>query len=72
MASEGLDIPLLKSQYYMQHRNLFLIRLILGRISRQPLEQSGNAILIANKDEVKGEVSRLYNSDEIGLNLYHN
>lgn len=65
MASEGLDIPLLKiAILHATPKSIPYTIQFLGRISRQPLEQSGNAILIANKDEVKGEVTRLYNSDE--------
>jgi superfamily II DNA or RNA helicase len=70
MASEGLDIPLLKiAVLHATPKSIPYTIQFLGRISRQPLEQSGNAILIANKDEVKGEVSRLYNSDETWAKL---
>jgi superfamily II DNA or RNA helicase len=70
MASEGLDIPLLKiAVLHATPKSIPYTIQFLGRISRQPQEQSGNAILIANKDEVKGEVSRLYYSDETWAKL---
>jgi len=64
MASEGLDIPLLKiAVLHRTPKSLPYTIQFLGRITRQPMEQVGNAILIANVDEVKGEVNRLYKSD---------
>lgn len=70
MASEGLDIPLLKiAVLHATPKSIPYTIQFLGRISRQPIEQKGNAILIANKDEVKGEVSRLYKSDETWAKL---
>ena len=65
MASEGLDIPLLKiAVLHTTPKSIPYTIQFLGRISRQPTEQTGNAVLIANTDEVRGEVYRLYNSDE--------
>lgn len=65
MVSEGLDIPLLKiAVFHSTPKSIPYTIQFLGRISRQPTEQSGNAILVANTDEVRGEVYRLYNSDE--------
>ena len=70
MASEGLDIPLLKiAVLHTTPKSIPYTIQFLGRISRQPTEQSGNAILIANTDEVRGEVFRLYNSDETWAKL---
>ncbi|MDP3304498.1 MAG: DEAD/DEAH box helicase family protein [Erysipelotrichaceae bacterium] len=70
MASEGLDIPLLKiAVLHTTPKSIPYTIQFLGRISRQPTEQSGNAILIANTDEVRGEVYRLYNSDETWAKL---
>lgn len=65
MASEGLDIPRLKiAVLHTTPKSIPYTIQFLGRISRQPTEQSGNAILIANTDEARGEVYRLYNSDD--------
>jgi superfamily II DNA or RNA helicase len=65
IASEGLDIPNLKiAVLHATPRSIPYTIQFLGRISRQPLNQYGNAILIANHDEVKGEVYKLYKSDE--------
>lgn len=65
MASEGLDIPNLKiAVLHSSPRSVPYTIQFLGRISRQPVEQQGEAYLIANKDEIKGEVSRLYKSDK--------
>lgn len=65
IASEGLDIPNLKvAVLHATPRSIPYTIQFLGRISRQPLEQEGPATLIANRDEVRGEVSRLYKSDE--------
>lgn len=65
MASEGIDIPLLKiAVLHATSKSIPCTIQFLGWISRQTDEQTGKAILIANKDEVKGEVSKLYNSDE--------
>lgn len=70
MASEGLDIPLLKiAILHRTPKSIPYTIQFLGRISRQPKEQAGNALLIANVDEVKGEVCRLYNSDETWAKL---
>lgn len=65
IASEGLDIPNLKvAVLHATPRSIPYTIQFLGRISRQPDDQEGNATLIANKDEVKGEVYKLYKSDE--------
>jgi superfamily II DNA or RNA helicase len=65
IASEGLDIPNLKvAVLHATPRSIPYTIQFLGRISRQPDGQVGNATLIANKDEVKGEVYRLYKSDK--------
>jgi len=65
IASEGLDIPNLKiAVLHATPRSIPYTIQFLGRISRQPIGQEGSAILIANQDEVRGEVSRLYKSDE--------
>ena len=65
IASEGLDIPNLKvAVLHATPRSIPYTIQFLGRISRQPDGQEGNATLIANKDEVKGEVYKLYKSDE--------
>lgn len=65
IASEGLDIPNLKvAVLHSAPRSIPYTIQFLGRISRQPEGQVGNATLIANKDEVKGEVYKLYKSDE--------
>ncbi|RXQ87406.1 DEAD/DEAH box helicase [Ancylomarina salipaludis] len=65
IASEGLDIPNLKvAVLHATPRSIPYTIQFLGRISRQPDGQVGNAILIANEDEVKGEVYKLYKSDE--------
>lgn len=65
IASEGLDIPNLKvAVLHATPRSIPYTIQFLGRISRQPDGQVGNATLIANKDEVKGEVYKLYKSDE--------
>lgn len=71
MASEGLDIPLLKiAILHRTPKSIPYTIQFLGRISRQPKEQVGNALLIANVDEVRGgEVYRLYNSDETWAKL---
>ncbi len=56
MASEGLDIPLLKiAILHRTPKSIPYTIQFLGRISRQPKEQVGNALLIANVDEVRGE-----------------
>lgn len=65
IASEGLDIPNLKvAVLHSTPRSIPYTIQFLGRISRQPEDQDGKATLIANKDEVKGEVYKLYKSDE--------
>jgi len=65
MARENLDIPLLKiAVLHTTPKSIPYTIQFLGRISRQPTGQTGNAVLIANTDEVRGEVYRLYNSDE--------
>ncbi len=65
LASEGLDIPNLKiAVLHATPRSTPYTIQFLGRISRQPLNQEGKAILIANRDEVRGEVSKLYKSDK--------
>ncbi len=65
IASEGLDIPNLKvAVLHATPRSIPYTIQFLGRISRQPEDQNGNATLIANKDQVKGEVYKLYKSDE--------
>jgi superfamily II DNA or RNA helicase len=70
IASEGLDLPLLKiAVLHTTPKSIPYTIQFLGRISRQPAEQSGNAILIANTDEVRGEVYRLYNSDDTWAKL---
>lgn len=70
MASEGLDLPLLKiAVLHSTPRSIPYTIQFLGRISRQPKEQTGNAILIANTDEVRGEVYQLYSSDEAWAKL---
>ena len=70
MASEGLDIPLLKiAVLHATPKSIPYTIQFLGRITRQPKEQAGNAILIANAHEAKGEISRLYNSDETWAKL---
>ncbi len=54
MASEGLDIPLLKiAILHRTPKSIPYTIQFLGRISRQPKEQVGNALLIANVDEVR-------------------
>lgn len=65
IASEGLDIPNLKvAVLHATPRSIPYTIQFLGRISRQSAEQEGQATLIANIDEVKGEVSELYKSDD--------
>jgi superfamily II DNA or RNA helicase len=65
IASEGLDIPNLKvAVLHATPRSIPYTIQFLGRISRQPDSQVGSATLVANRDEVRGEVSRLYKSDE--------
>lgn len=65
IASEGLDIPNLKvAVLHATPRSIPYTIQFLGRISRQPNNQEGPATLIANLDEVRGEVTRLYRSDE--------
>lgn len=65
IASEGLDIPNLKvAVLHTTPRSIPYTIQFLGRISRQPDSQVGPATLVANRDEVRGEVSRLYKSDE--------
>ena len=65
IASEGLDIPNLKvAVLHATPRSIPYTIQFLGRISRQPDSQVGPATLVANRDEVRGEVSRLYKSDE--------
>jgi superfamily II DNA or RNA helicase len=65
IASEGLDIPNLKvAVLHSTPRSIPYTIQFLGRISRSPIDQEGPATLIANLDEVRGEVTRLYRSDE--------
>lgn len=65
IASEGLDIPNLKlAVLHATPRSIPYTIQFLGRISRTNNEQEGIAKLIANEDEVKGEVYKLYKSDE--------
>ncbi|WP_294349415.1 DEAD/DEAH box helicase family protein [uncultured Sphingobacterium sp.] len=65
IASEGLDIPNLKvAVLHATPRSIPYTIQFLGRISRPGKDQKGSAILIANTDEVKGQVSRLYRSDQ--------
>jgi len=65
IASEGLDIATLKvAVLHATPRSIPYTIQFLGRISRQPDSQAGPATLVANRDEVRGEVSRLYKSDE--------
>lgn len=65
IASEGLDIPSLKvAVLHTTPRSIPYTIQFLGRISRQAQGQEGPATLIANKDEVKGEVTKLYKSDK--------
>jgi hypothetical protein len=64
IASEGLDIPNLKvAVLHAAPRSIPYTIQFLGRISRQPSGQVGPATLVANTDEVRGQVSRLYKSD---------
>ncbi|MFC6858928.1 DEAD/DEAH box helicase [Zunongwangia atlantica] len=64
IASEGLDIPNLKvAVLHSTPRSIPYTIQFLGRISRAPIDQEGPAKLIANTDQVKGEVRRLYKSD---------
>lgn len=64
MAGEGVDIPDLKiAVLHAIPRTLpFTIQLI-GRISRANNIQTGNAYLIADPNDVKGEVKTLYRYD---------
>lgn len=65
IASEGLDIPNLKlAVLHTTPRSIPYTIQFLGRISRMHIGQEGIAKLIANEDEVKGEVYKLYKSDE--------
>ncbi|MGA9652235.1 DEAD/DEAH box helicase [Pedobacter sp.] len=65
IASEGLDIPNLKvAVLHATPRSIPYTIQFLGRISRPGTAQHGPAILIANTDEVKGQVTRLYRSDQ--------
>ncbi|MPQ47831.1 DEAD/DEAH box helicase [Marinifilum sp. N1E240] len=65
IASEGLDIPNLKlAVLHATPRSIPYTIQFLGRISRTNNDQEGIAKLIANEDEVKGEVYKLYKSDE--------
>ena len=64
IASEGLDIPNLKvAVLHATPRSIPYTIQFLGRISRQATGQEGQAVLIANIDEVRGEVSELYKAD---------
>jgi superfamily II DNA or RNA helicase len=73
IASEGLDIPTLKvAVLHATPRSIPYTIQFLGRISRQPNNQIGPATLIANLDEVRGEVTRLYTSDEAWNRLIPN
>jgi superfamily II DNA or RNA helicase len=73
IASEGLDIPTLKvAVLHATPRSIPYTIQFLGRISRQPNNQIGPATLIANLDEVRGEVTRLYKSDEAWNRLIPN
>lgn len=64
MIGEGLDIPTLKiSVLHDIPRTLPTTIQFIGRISRIHKEQVGNAILIADKNFVKGEVKKLYYFD---------
>ncbi len=64
IASEGLDIPNLKvAVLHATPRSIPYTIQFLGRISRQSADQEGQATLIANIDEVRGEVSELYKAD---------
>ncbi|AIY14587.1 DEAD/DEAH box helicase [Cellulophaga baltica] len=65
MIGEGLDIPTLKiSVLHDIPRTLPTTIQFIGRISRIHKEQIGNAILIADKNYVKGEVKKLYYFDK--------
>lgn len=65
IASEGLDIPSLKvAVLHATPKTIPYTLQFLGRISRQATGQIGSATLIANIDEVKGEVGKLYKSDK--------
>ena len=65
IASEGLDIPNLKvAVLHSAPRSIPYTIQFLGRISRNPTNQEGPATLVANLDDVRGEVTRLYRSDE--------
>lgn len=65
MIGEGLDIPTLKiSVLHDIPRTLPTTIQFIGRISRIHKNQIGNAILIADKNFVKGEVKKLYYFDK--------
>ncbi|ARV14129.1 DEAD/DEAH box helicase [Polaribacter sp. SA4-12] len=65
MIGEGLDIPTLKiSVLHDIPRTLPTTIQFIGRISRVHKNQTGNAILIADRNYVKGEVKKLYYFDK--------
>lgn len=65
IASEGLDIPNLKiAVLHSTPRSIPYTVQFLGRISRNAEGQEGAAILVANTNETRGEVRRLYTTDE--------
>lgn len=63
--SEGIDVPNLKvAVLHSTPRSIPYTIQLLGRIARANQNQEGPAILVANTDEVRGEVSRLYKTDQ--------
>ena len=64
MLGEGLDIPELKIAVFHDPPQSFPFTLqFIGRISRPAKGQIGDAHVIANPDDVKGEMRRLYRQD---------
>lgn len=64
MLGEGLDIPELKiAVFHDPPRSLPFTLQFIGRISRSSKGQIGDAHVIANPDDVKGEMRRLYRQD---------
>jgi superfamily II DNA or RNA helicase len=64
MVGEGLDVPELKiAVLHSAPRSLPFTLQFVGRVARTNSGQTGNAHLIADPDEVRGEVRSLYRSD---------